>query len=53
MNNSELTILDLAQELRLSTRAIEKNIKKLQEAGKLRRKGPANGGHWVVLVPNS
>jgi predicted HTH transcriptional regulator len=32
----------------LSSRSIERNIRKLQEQGRLRRIGPAKGGHWEV-----
>lgn len=44
-----MTISELAEQLELSTRAIEKQLRKLQESGRLRRVGPAKGGHWDVL----
>lgn len=43
-----MTIAALAEALSLSTRAVEKAIKKLQEAGRIQRIGPAKGGRWSV-----
>jgi len=45
----ETTIPELAEVTGVTTRSVERNIKKLQDAGKLRRVGPAKGGHWKVL----
>ena len=45
----ETTIPELAEITGVTTRSVERNIKKLQDAGKLRRVGPAKGGHWLVL----
>ena len=47
--NPGLTISRLAGILGVTTRAIEKQLAKLQEQGRLRRVGPARGGHWEVL----
>jgi ATP-dependent DNA helicase RecG len=44
-----MTIPDLAQSLCISSRAVEKQIAKQRQAGRLRRIGPAKGGHWQVL----
>jgi len=44
-----LTIKNLADKIGVTTRSIERNIKKLQKQGLLRRKGPGKGGHWEVL----
>lgn len=44
----DMTIPQLAEELGLTTRAIEKQIAKLRKANKLERIGPARGGHWQV-----
>jgi len=44
-----MTISKLAEILSVTTRAIEKQLAKLQEQGRLRRVGPARGGHWEVL----
>jgi ATP-dependent DNA helicase RecG len=47
--NPEMTIPQLANELGISTRAIEKHIANLQKNKVLRRIGPAKGGHWQVV----
>jgi ATP-dependent DNA helicase RecG len=39
----------LAEQLGLSTTAIDKHLKALRESGLIRRVGPAKGGHWEVL----
>jgi len=44
-----LTIPDLASMIGVSERSIERNIQKLQEQKRLRRIGPAKGGHWEVI----
>lgn len=43
-----MTIPELAALIGVTERSIERNIKKLQEPGRLRRIGPAKGGHWEV-----
>jgi len=45
----QMTILQLANQLGISTRAVEKQIAKLRERGFLKRIGPAKGGYWKVL----
>lgn len=47
----KLTAPALAQHLSLTPRAIEKQLAKLKEQGRLRRIGPNKGGHWEVLEP--
>jgi len=44
----EMTIPDLADTLGLSPRAVEKQIAKLRQAGRLRRVGSKKAGHWEV-----
>lgn len=44
-----MTIPKMAKQMNLTTRAVEKNIKKLQQQHKLKRVGPNKGGHWEVL----
>ena len=39
----------VAERLEITQRAVEKQIAKLREDGRLRRIGPARGGHWEVL----
>ena len=47
--NSKISIPEIAERLKLSTRAIEKNIVKLRETGILKRVGPAKGGYWEII----
>ena len=47
-DNPQMTIPQLAQELGLSTRAVEKQIAKLRLKNLLKRVGPAKGGYWDV-----
>ena len=47
--NSNISIPQIANELSLTTRAIEKNIAKLKQKELLKRIGPAKGGHWEVM----
>lgn len=47
-DTADMTIPQLAKELGLSTRAVEKQITKLQQDNQLKRIGPARGGHWQV-----
>ena len=39
----------LAERLGISPRAVEKQLAKLREQWRLRRIGPAKGGHWQVM----
>jgi len=48
-NNKNITIPEIAKEIELSTRAIEKQIAKLKEQRKLKRVGPDKGGYWEIL----
>jgi predicted HTH transcriptional regulator len=47
--NKKLTIPELAETLGVTTRAVEKQIARLREQDRLRRVGPAKGGHWEVV----
>ena len=49
--NPHLTQSELAKKLKLSVKAIEKNIRQLKDAQRLRRIGPDKGGHWEVVKP--
>ena len=44
-----VTIAELARIIGVTNRAIKKQIEKLKQQGRLRRVGPARGGHWEVL----
>ena len=45
-----VSIPQIAEILGISTRAVEKQIRQLKQAKRLRRIGPAKGGHWQVVV---
>ena len=44
--NRDVTIAELAQMTGVTTRSVERNLKKLQDAGLVERVGPAKGGYW-------
>lgn len=46
--NNAITIAELALQMGLTTRSIERNLKVLQQLNKLIRVGPAKGGHWEL-----
>jgi ATP-dependent DNA helicase RecG len=48
-NNPAITQIELAEATGLSRRGIEKNISKLKKEGRIKRIGPAKGGHWQVV----
>jgi predicted HTH transcriptional regulator len=47
-NDSQITQQELAAQLSLSIKTIEKNIKILKSQNLLRREGPDKGGYWVI-----
>ncbi|HMP29239.1 MAG TPA: HTH domain-containing protein [Saprospiraceae bacterium] len=49
LKNPKVTIKELSEILRISNRAIEKNISKLKSSGILKRLGSKNGGIWEVI----
>lgn len=49
IENEYVTIPELARQMGVSERTIERNIQKLQAGNKLRRIGPARGGRWEVI----
>ena len=48
-DDSQVTILEMAKRLGITTRAIEKQIFNLKKDGKVKRIGGAKGGHWEVM----
>lgn len=48
-NNPNITIFMISKEIKLTERAIKKNIFKLKEKGILKRIGPDKGGYWEVI----
>ena len=47
-NNKQILLKELAEMLKVSTRTIRRDIEKLKQMNKLKRIGPAKGGHWVI-----
>ncbi|HEX7585155.1 MAG TPA: ATP-binding protein [Prolixibacteraceae bacterium] len=47
--NSEVTIPEMAEQIGISERSIERNLQNLQKSNKIERIGPAKGGHWKVI----
>ncbi|MBR5095509.1 MAG: putative DNA binding domain-containing protein [Treponema sp.] len=47
--NSMITAVEIASILKISKRAVDKQIQKLRETNKIRRIGPDKGGHWEIL----
>ena len=45
----EITRENLAAEVGLSVRGVEKNLAQLKSAGRIRRIGGRKGGHWEVV----
>ena len=43
------TIPEMAKAIGVTVRSVERNLATLQRTGRLRRVGPAKGGHWEVL----
>ena len=48
--NANVTIPELSGIIGVSDRSVERNLRKLQDQGKLRRIGPARGGYWEVEI---
>ncbi|MBN1958679.1 MAG: HTH domain-containing protein, partial [Desulfuromonadales bacterium] len=44
-----ITIPELSQLIGVTERSIERNLQSLQTRGRIRRIGPAKGGHWEVI----
>ena len=44
----DVTTAELANATGLSIAAVNWNIRKLKDAGRLRRIGPDRGGHWEI-----
>ncbi len=45
----DLTVAHLSAAIGVNKRTIERNLKRLQEQGRIRRVGPAKGGHWEIV----
>ena len=49
VDNPNITIKEISDIIKISSRAIKKNILKLKEENKLKRVGSSKGGYWKVL----
>ena len=47
----KISAMRIAEELRISSRGVQKNISELKKRGLIERVGPAKGGHWQVKIP--
>lgn len=48
--DSMITAVEIASVLKLSKRAVDKQIQKLRETNKIRRVGPDKGGYWEIIA---
>ena len=48
-NNPHVSAKNIAKQLGLTSRAVEKQIAQLKANGRLKRIGPARGGYWEVI----
>ncbi|MBN1996515.1 putative DNA binding domain-containing protein [candidate division KSB1 bacterium] len=49
LKNKFITIPEMAKEIGVTERTIERNIQSLQRQQILKRVGPAKGGHWEII----
>ena len=47
--NPNVTLSEIAEEIRVSRRWVATNMKHLQDTGVIKRVGPNKGGHWEVI----
>ena len=48
-NNPKVTAKELGEMLSIAVRNVQVHMKKLQDAGVIRRVGPDKGGHWEII----
>jgi len=48
--NPRVTTAEIAMQLNMSSRGVEKQIRKLREAGKIKRNGGRFGGYWEIIT---
>ena len=48
-NNPNVTIPQIAEQLGMNPRGIDKHLKTLREQGIIRCVGPDKGGHWEIV----
>lgn len=49
IQNSQITLEELAGQLSITKRAVKKQVRQLREQGRIVRICPQKGGHWEVL----
>ena len=49
-NKPTISAAEIAMEIDMSARGVEKQIRKLREAGVIKRIGADRGGYWEVIV---
>lgn len=49
LKNNSITIPEMANELNMTTRGVEKILKRLKNEQKIQRIGPDKGGYWKVV----
>lgn len=47
--NVKITIPELSASIGVQTRAIERNLKRLQQDGKIKRIGSNKSGYWKII----
>ncbi|WP_366515793.1 HTH domain-containing protein [Prevotella sp.] len=45
-----MTAAEIAMQLNMSSRGVEKQIRKLRELGKIKRTGGRFGGYWEIVI---
>ena len=48
LSNPMATVVEMAENIGISQRGVEKQLKKLKELGVITRVGPKKGGHWEI-----
>ena len=48
-----ISAAEIAMEIDMSSRGVEKQIKKLREAGIIKRNGAAFGGYWEIIISDN
>ena len=48
-----ITAAEIAMQLNMSSRGVEKQIRKLRELGKIKRIGGRFGGYWEIVILNN
>ena len=51
--NPHITAAEIAMQLNMSSRGVEKQIRKLRELGKIKRTGGRFGGYWEIVILNN